>query len=162
MAKQEKITAKFSVSPTYTRDSTAVLEYDWCEGTTYELRSITWSEGCKVNVKMATVKECPVRIHYQRGFPVEGFAHWQKAGCRIEDISNADYCFERFWNLYGYKVGNKARVQKKWDRLPEGEKILALAAIPKYRRFCESKHIELAYPETYIDQRRWENEYTNN
>lgn len=51
------------------------------------------------------------------------------------------------------------RVQKKWDRLPEGEKILALAAIPKYRRFYESKHIELAYPETYIDQRRWENEY---
>lgn len=64
--------------------------------------------------------------------------------------------------MYGYKVGNKPRVQKKWNALPEGERILALGAIPKYKRFAEGKHIDLVYPETYIDQRRWENEFTNN
>lgn len=161
MVKQEKITAKFSIEPTYTHDAAAVLEFDWVEGTTYELRSITWSEGSKASLKLATVRECPVSIHYQKGMPVEGFAHWQKAGCKITDVSNGDYGFERFWNLYGYKVGNKTRVQKKWDRLPESEKILALGAIPKYRRFAEGKKIDLVYPETYIDQRRWENEFTN-
>ena len=62
---------------------------------------------------------------------------------------------------YGYKVGNKARVQKKWEKLPEGERVLAMASIARYRRFAEGKKIEMVYPETYIDQRRWENEFTN-
>lgn len=162
MAKeQEKITARFSVEPSNFKGSAALLVYDWLQGTTYELRSITWSEGCTPNVKLATVREVPVRIVYTRGAPVDGFAHWERTGCKVQDVSNADYSFERFWNLYGYKVGNKDRVKKKWDRLPEGEKILALGSIPRYRRFTESKHIEMTYPETYIDQRRWENEYTN-
>lgn len=160
--KQEKLTAKFSIEPSNFRGSAAVLEYDWLEGVTYELRSITWSDGCVASVKLATVRECPVRIHYQKGVPVDGFAHWQRTGCKIEDVTNADYSFERFWGLYGYKVGNKPRVQKKWNALPEGERILALGAIPKYKRFAEGKHIDLVYPETYIDQRRWENEFTNN
>ncbi len=162
MAKElEKITARFSVEPSNFKGSAALLVYDWLQGTTYELRSITWSEGCTPNVKLATVREVPVRIVYTRGVPVDGFAHWERTGCKVQDVSNADYSFERFWNLYGYKVGNKDRVKKKWDRLPEGEKILALGSIPRYRRFTESKHIEMTYPETYIDQRRWENEYTN-
>lgn len=163
MAKeQERLTAKFSIEPSNFKNSAAVLVYEWLEGMTWELRSISWSEGCTPQVKMATVREVPIRIVYQRGEPVERFQMWVRTGCKVNDISNADYSFERFWNLYGYKVGSKDRVKKKWDRLPEGEKILALGSIPRYRRFAESKHIEMAYPETYIDQRRWENEFTNN
>lgn len=159
--KQEIITAKFSVEPSNFRGSAAVLDYEWVEGTTYELRSIKWSEGCATSVKLATVRECPVRIDYRRGWSVAAFMHWQQSGCKIEDVTNADYSFERFWSLYGYKVGNKARVAKKWNALEEGERILALGAIPKYKRFAEVKKIELVYPETYIDQRRWENEFSN-
>ena len=160
--KQERITAKFSVEPSNFKQSAALLEYEWREGITYELRSITWSDGCAANVKLATVREVPVRIHYQSGMPVEGFAHWERTGCKVVDVTNTDYGFERFWGLYGYKVGNKARVMKKWNALSEGERILALGAIPRYKAFASSKHIDLVYPETYIDQRRWENEYTNN
>jgi len=163
MAKtEERLTAKFSIEPSNNKGSAALLEYEWREGMTYELRSITWSEGCTPQVKLATVREVPIRIVYQRGAPVERFHPWVKVGCKVEDLSNADLSFERFWNLYGYKVGAKDRVKKKWERLPEGEKILALGSIPRYRRFTEQKHIDMTYPETYIDQRRWENEYTNN
>jgi hypothetical protein len=157
----ERVTAKFTVEPSNHRESAALLEYDWVEGVTYELRSIRWSEGCVAGVKMATVREVPVRIHYQPGLAVDGFAHWEKVGCKIVDVTNADYSFWRFWALYDYKVGNKARVMKKWTLLPEGDRILALGAIPRYKRFAEGKHIDRVYPETYIDQRRWENEYTN-
>lgn len=160
--KEEKITAKFSIEPSNFKNSAAVLVYEWLEGMTWELQSISWSDGCVPNVKLATVREVPVRITYQRGEPVERFQHWIKSGIKVSDVTDTDYSFERFWNLYGYKVGNKDRVKKKWERLPEGEKILALGSIPRYRRFTECKHIEMTYPETYIDQRRWENEYTNN
>ena len=157
--KQERITAKFSIEPSNFKGSAALLEYEWVEGNLYELRSVAWSDGCVMSVKMATLREAPVRIHYTKGQPVEGFAHWARVGVKIEDVTNADYGFERFWGLYDYKVGNKARVAKKWNALPEGERILALAAIPRYRRFAEQKKIDRVYPETYIDQRRWENEY---
>lgn len=156
---QEILTAKFSVEPSNHKESTALLTYEWREGATWELRSIGWSEGCRLNVKEATVREVPMRIEYRRGEEVAQFGIWVKAGCKVTDVSNADYSFERFWNLYGYKVGNRPRVQKKWERLPEGEKILALGSIPRYQRFAASKKISLTYPETYIDQRRWENDF---
>lgn len=158
---QQKVTAKFSVEPSNHKGSAVLLEYEWCEGNNYELRSVRWSEGAAAGVKQATLREAPIRIAYQRGLPVGQFEHWRKAGCKVEDVSEADYGFERFWNAYGYKVGNKARVQKKWERLPEGERILALGSIARYKRFAEGKKIDLVYPETYIDQRRWENEFTN-
>lgn len=158
ITKETKLRMRFSVEPTYTHDSVALLTYEPLSGMPgyWELVNVTWNEGCNRNLKEATVREVPVRVGAPE-FPQ--FDHWRKVGCIVKQIEDAAPTFERFWNAYGYKVGNKARVQKKWEKLPEGERVLAMAAIPRYRRFAEGKKIELAYPETYIDQRRWENEF---
>jgi hypothetical protein len=72
----------------------------------------------------------------------------------------ADLSFEAFYNLYGYKVGKKERTKRLWDALPEVDRIACLAAIPKYKRWLASKNnMEMLYPETFLSQRRWENEY---
>ena len=151
---------RFSVAPSNFRESVTLLVYEPVAGLPgiWTLVSVSWSEGCRKSVKVATILETPVEITYP-DFPE--FAHWRKAGCSVNTIEDSP-TFERFWNAYGYKVGNKSRVQKKWNQLPEGERVLAMAAIPRYKRFAQSKRIDLVYPETYIDQRRWENEYTNN
>jgi hypothetical protein len=78
-------------------------------------------------------------------------------GCDIKQINEIDTSFNAFWNTYDYKVGNKNRVAKKWNELPDDDRILALGFIRRYRNWCDRKKIEYCYPETYLNQRRWEN-----
>ena len=158
--KENKLQRRFSIEPSNFRDCAGLLTYE--PSSSYRgvwiLTGVSWSEGSSVAFRDAVCREVPICIN-QPEFPE--FDHWRRAGCTMRQIGDAAPTFERFWNAYGYKVGNKARVQKKWNALPEGERVLAMAAIPRYRRFAEGKRIELVYPETYIDQRRWENEFTN-
>lgn len=72
----------------------------------------------------------------------------------------ADLSFAAFWNLYAYKVGNKARCEKLWKLLDSTDRIACLASLLRYKRYMLAHpNQELAYPETYLNQRRWENEY---
>ena len=129
------------------------------EADQYELVSVEWAETCPAKMKQLWLAEIPAMIGYQCGQEVAAFNHWKAVGCEIKIVSTIDVSFEAFWNTYAYKVGNKSRVQKKWNLLPEKERILAIGAIARYKRFAESKRIERVYPETYIDQHRWENEF---
>ena len=129
------------------------------EADQYELVSVEWAETCPAKMKQLWLAEIPAIIGYQCGQEVPVFNHWKAVGCEIKIVSRIDVSFEAFWNAYAYKVGNKSRVQKKWNLLPEKERILAIGAIARYKRFAESKRIERVYPETYLDQRRWENEF---
>jgi hypothetical protein len=70
-----------------------------------------------------------------------------------------DLSFERFWNDYGYKVGKKDRVSKLWSAMNEADKSKALLAIPRYKLWLSQRSIEMVYPETFLSQRRWENDY---
>lgn len=79
-------------------------------------------------------------------------------GVQVQDISKLNLSFEAFWKSYGYKVGNKTRVKKKWDQLPPEDQALALGFIRKYKEWAAKKKIDQCYPETYLNQRRWENE----
>lgn len=151
---------KFSIEPSRFRERALLLTY--CPTATpnsYELTQVQWAEQCPAKFKQLWLKETPVVITYQALCPVKEFQHWLQVGCEIKEISQIDTSFANFWDTYAYKVGNKARVQKKWNLLPEKERILAIGAIARYRRFAEGKRIERVYPETYIDQRRWENEF---
>ncbi len=71
-----------------------------------------------------------------------------------------DLSFDSFWNTYAYKVGNKLRTEKLWDKLSDIEKARVLKSIKVYDQFLEfKKNQEKAYPETYLSQRRFENNY---
>lgn len=71
-----------------------------------------------------------------------------------------DLSFERFWTDYNYKIGNKKRAEKLWCELTEADKITALNSIPKYLNFLQRKsNIERLYPETFLSQRRFENQF---
>lgn len=100
------------------------------------------------------------KMGYKRGVEMEKlFPGWRRAGYVVKDITAFDVSFEAFWKLYGKKVGNKAGVEKKWGRLSWDERVMAMGCIGRMKRYYDKKGIELPYPETYINQRRWENEF---
>jgi len=71
-----------------------------------------------------------------------------------------NHSFEAFWDMYNYKVGKKDRVKKLWETLTEVEQDRAMMGIIKYKRYlAQNPHIAQCYPETYLSQKRWENEY---
>lgn len=72
----------------------------------------------------------------------------------------ADLSFTAFWNAYNYKVGDKSRSEKLWNKLSESEKVTALKAIPAYNYFLNTKKLDKTYPETWLNQKRFlTNEY---
>lgn len=123
----------------------ALLDYN-LEG---KLMSITFNEDCEPTWIEKIGRSMPV---YDQLLKSEFFK-----GCQIKDITYIDLSFPVFWNHYNYKVGNKKRVEKRWNELDDQEKILALGYVRRYRRWCLRKRIDFCYPETYINQRRWEN-----
>jgi len=71
-----------------------------------------------------------------------------------------DLSFGAFWDTYAYKVGNKLRTEKLWEKLSDVEKARVLKSIKIYDQFLDlKKNQEKAYPETYISQRRFDNNY---
>lgn len=123
------------------------------------LHSMEWSEGCNEQHIRLSKNTAPTWIHYRQGQPVPEFEGWRREGSTVRDITAWDVTFDRFWNQYAYKVGNKARAVKLWNALPEMERILALGAIAAQRRHSESRRTDMPYPETYLSQRRWENQF---
>ncbi len=78
-------------------------------------------------------------------------------GCTIQHVEGIDLSFEAFWNYFNYKVGNRKRAKRLWDELTDQDKYAVLGAIRKYKIFINQKGQEHCYPETYLNQRRWEN-----
>lgn len=70
----------------------------------------------------------------------------------------ADLSFEKFWKTYRHKVGKLERAKKLWEALPEAEKVSALNYIPTYDLFLDKTLINKCYPETYLSQKRWNND----
>lgn len=74
----------------------------------------------------------------------------------LEDLS-----FDHFWETYGYKIGKKSRCEKLWQQYSDQEKSKCLLSIPRYKYWlANQKGIAQAYPETYLSQKRYENEFT--
>lgn len=73
---------------------------------------------------------------------------------------HVDTSFATFWEAYGYKVGNKKRAEKLWGLLSISEQVLALRALKGYKAYLSARpNMEQSYAETWLSQRRWENEY---
>ena len=76
---------------------------------------------------------------------------------RVQEIKN-NLSFENFWNSFGYKFGNKKKAENVWKLLTEVQKAKAIAYIPKYKNMIINSNINHLYPETYLRQRRYEND----
>ena len=158
--KENKLQIRFSIEPSNFRSCAALLTYEPSSSYrgTWILAEVIWSEGSSVGFRETTCREVP---SYIREPEFHEFDHWRRAGCNIRQIEEAAPTFERFWNAYGYKVGNKATVEKKWNALKPEDRLLALQGISRQRRHSESHKTDMPYPQTYIDQRRWENVFSN-
>lgn len=158
------LTLRYRVAPSNFPYSNALLTYT--PTITMEkghrlfvLADVHFNGQCHKGVREAVLREAPVTFLWRNGEGTAAFEHWRRAGCRIDCVGMLNTGFNEFWEAYAYKVGNKARVMKKWAALPEEDRISAMVAIPHYKGFAQRRGIERVYPETYIDQRRWENEF---
>lgn len=71
-----------------------------------------------------------------------------------------DLTFERFWEEYAYKIGNKQRAKRLWEGLNDADRTACLGSLKRYNYYLATHPgIEKAHPTTYLNQRRWENEY---
>ena len=74
------------------------------------------------------------------------------------------YNFEAFWKLYKVKR-NKQQAKKVWGKLNNKDRAAAMEKVPEYFAFLEYQKARgfnqiTLYPATYLNQRRWEDDYT--
>jgi len=74
---------------------------------------------------------------------------------KVEQV--IDVSFAAFWELYGKKV-NKQRAEKIWYRLNEADRQVCLSKINKYKYYCKTHNRILKDPDTYLNNRSWEDE----
>lgn len=80
---------------------------------------------------------------------------------RLDKISIA---FETFWNLYDKKVGDKKKLEKKWNNLKDIERKQIIEYLPKYIKSTPDKKFR-KNPQTFLNNKSWEDEIiedTNN
>lgn len=64
--------------------------------------------------------------------------------------------FEKFWNLYDKKVGEKEKLLSKWAKLKPIERNKIFETLPKYVASAEKKYRK--NPETYLNNKAWNDE----
>ena len=69
--------------------------------------------------------------------------------------------FQDFWDAYNKKVGSKEKCEKKFNGLKQDVKEQIMNHIFEYVKATPDKTFR-ANPETYLNQKRWENEIINN
>jgi hypothetical protein len=84
---------------------------------------------------------------------------WDYPGTEIKEVPE-DLSFIIFWEQFKYKVGDKKKAEKLWNLMNDGDRIAALAGIPKYLFWLATKqNMEQTHATTWLKQRRWENDY---
>lgn len=90
----------------------------------------------------------------------KGLATLRKIEIEIEierEIEIGDFDFEKFWNLYNKKVGDKKKIESKWIRLKQDDRDKIFKTLPLFLESIKDKQYQ-PYPETYLNNRRWEDE----
>ncbi|HLT52758.1 MAG TPA: hypothetical protein VKZ97_02650 [Flavobacteriaceae bacterium] len=84
---------------------------------------------------------------------------WRKfKGIINIELMLEDYSFEAFWDKYGLKH-NKVKSEKAFNKLKLVEKIMCFSALPKYEAFLARTGQAKAQVVTWVNQRRFEDEY---
>lgn len=86
---------------------------------------------------------------------------WQKAIKNFEVIvGKPNLDFTTFYNLYKYKVG-KLEAQRPWKKLNKADQLKAIKQIKAYEGFLRRKRIEKVHPATYLNKRRFDDEFNS-
>ena len=72
-----------------------------------------------------------------------------------------NYSFDEFWNAYDKKVGDKTKLEKKWNNLTDDIRTKILFHIEKYKISQPVKKYR-KNPEAYLNNKSWEDEIINN
>lgn len=75
---------------------------------------------------------------------------------KIDEVP-VDLSFDNFWKTYGNIAGKKKRCEALWEALNDAERSKCLNFIPIYKSQKSKDGTALAYPETYINNRNWDN-----
>jgi len=78
-----------------------------------------------------------------------------------KDVININVPFEDFWNAYEKKVGDQTKIEKKWNALKDGDRLLIMAHLPKYKLSEPQKKFR-KNPETYLNNKSWLDEIISN
>lgn len=71
-----------------------------------------------------------------------------------------DLNFDTFYNLYKHKVG-KLEAQRAWKKLNKADQLLAIQKIKDYNGYLQRKRIAKANPATYLNKRRFEDDFNS-
>ena len=82
---------------------------------------------------------------------IKGTANFSKITAKSTALS-----FEAFWEMYDKKIDRK-KVESKYDKIIEADRLLILDHIPKYKLSQPNKKYR-KNPEAYLNARAWENE----
>lgn len=74
-----------------------------------------------------------------------------------DSVNDINISFDLFWDLYDKKVGDKTKVEKKWNKLTNQQREDIVKYIPKYIASQPDKQYR-KHPETFLNQKGWEDE----
>ncbi len=120
----------------------------------YEIKKRkTYSESRSNNKKGKTKKEIICKSYDNHMGNGNGNGNIIK-----DDILNITiYAFENFWNDYDKKVGDRKKIEKKYNSISENDRLLIKEHIPKYKESQPEKQFR-KNPETYLNQKSWNDE----
>lgn len=73
------------------------------------------------------------------------------------NTKESDEEFDRFWNMYDYKKGDKTKVKKKFLSLSRADREKIFETLPLYVESTPDKQYR-KHPQTYLNNRSWEDE----
>jgi hypothetical protein len=118
--------------------------------------------GCLVFYQNSAEMSAEQWVWFLDNFPTTyeklQYIAFKSKACTIKPIE-MDLSFDNFWDTYDYKVGNKKRAQKLWEKMSEAQKIKSFESLPGYNYYLMTRGIEKAYPETFLAQERYEVDY---
>ncbi len=68
-----------------------------------------------------------------------------------------EFCFEKVWNLYDKKVGDKDKLRKKFEKLPRAERAKIFEYVPAYKISQPDKKYRKNF-ETFLNNKSWNDE----
>lgn len=87
-------------------------------------------------------------------------ANEKKPKCMCKGNGFFNLPFTDFWNLYGYKIGDKKKCEKIWNFLTYEIQKVILSSLQAWK-INILKTQALPYPLTYLNQERWNDETEN-
>lgn len=75
-------------------------------------------------------------------------------------VSEINISFDIFWNLYDKKVGDKKKLEKKWNSLSDIDRNKIIEYIPEYIKSKPDKQFRKD-PQTFLNNKSWNDEIIN-